>query len=219
MDTRTNDRRGKATIEIILKGLALGFSSGIFCIGFCYPVFGPLLLTNVKSDLKSSTISLAIFILGRLIAYLLFGVIFGFIGGIIASSQLFNLIILPAAYFILGVLMILYGAATFFPHWTLCRHLDKFYQNRRLNLIFGFLTGINICPPFLLALTNATEMGRIWYGIVFFFFFFIATTIYLLPLLFAGLVSRFHDIRITARIVAILVGVWFVYRSVRIFFI
>ncbi|MDH5185742.1 MAG: sulfite exporter TauE/SafE family protein [candidate division WOR-3 bacterium] len=199
---------------MILKGLALGFTAGIFCIGFCYPVLGPLMLSKQESGFKSSAISLAIFILGRLFAYLLFGAVFGLIGGMISSLPSFRTVILPIAYLVLGILMILYGLVTSFPHWSLCRSLDKYFQNRKSNLIFGFLTGINICPPFLLAITTATELGKPWYGIVFFFFFFLATTVYLLPFLFFGFISRFKDIRIAARVVAVLAGVWFVYRSI-----
>lgn len=202
---------------MILKGLALGFSAGIFCIGFCYPVLGPLMLSSPKSKFKNSAIALAIFTLGRLVAYLLFGAIFGFIGGMVSSLSLFRSIILPFAYLSLGGLMILYGLVTPFPHWAICHLLDKFYQNRKSNLIFGFLTGINICPPFLLAITTATELGKIWYGVIFFFFFFLATTVYLLPLLLVIFVSRFKDIQIAARLVAILAGIWFIYRAVELF--
>ena len=202
---------------MILKGLALGFSAGIFCIGFCYPVLGPLMLSRPESNFKGSAITLAIFILGRLFAYLLFGAIFGLIGSQVASLPIFRLIILPIAYLILGILMILYGLVTSFPHWTICHSLDKYYKNRKANLFFGFLTGINICPPFLLAITTATELGKIWSGVVFFFIFFLATTVYLLPFLFVGLVSRFKDIRISARVIAVLAGIWFVYRSIVIF--
>lgn len=204
---------------MVIKGLALGFSAGIFCIGFCYPVLAPLMLSKQESGFKSSAFSLLIFILGRLVAYLIFGALFGFIGGMISSLPSFHTIIFPIAYLVLGILMILYGIVTSFPHWTMCRYLDRYFQNRKSNLIFGFLTGINICPPFLLAITTATELGKPWQGIVFFFFFFLATTVYLLPFLFTGFISRFKDIRVAARVVAILAGVWFVYRSVKMFLV
>jgi len=198
---------------MILKGLALGFSAGIFCVGFCYPILGPLMLSKQEAGFKSSAISLANFILGRLVAYLLFGAVFGLVGGMISSLPSFRTIILPIAYLVLGILMILYGIVTYFPHWAFCRSLDKYFQDRKSSLIFGFLTGINICPPFLLAITTATELGKPWMGIVFFFFFFLATTVYLLPFLFSGFISRFEDIRIAARVVAVISGLWFIYRA------
>jgi sulfite exporter TauE/SafE len=201
---------------MIIRGLVLGFSAGIFCIGFCYPVLAPLMLSKQEAGFKSSVISLAIFILGRLVAYLLFGAIFGLVGGMISSLPSFRSVVLPIAYLILGILMILYGIVTSFPHWAMCRSLDRYFQNRKSNLIFGFLTGINICPPFLLAITTATDLGKPWYGIVFFFFFFLATTVYLLPFLFSGFINKFKDIRIAARVVAVISGLWFIYRSLEV---
>jgi sulfite exporter TauE/SafE len=199
---------------MILKGLALGFSAGIFCIGFCYPVLGPLMLSRKQNNFKDSAISLSLFIFGRLGAYLLFGAIFGFIGGMISSLPTFRTILFPVAYLILGILMVLFGLVTSFPHWNLCRPLGKYFQNRKFNLIFGFLTGINICPPFLLAITTATDLATPVKGLIFFFFFFLATTVYLIPFLFLSLVSKFKDVQFAARIVAIIAGLWFIYRSV-----
>jgi sulfite exporter TauE/SafE len=198
---------------VIIKGLALGFSAGIFCVGFCYPILAPLMLSKQEAGFKSAALSLGLFILGRLVAYLLFGAVFGLIGGMISAIPSFRSTILPIAYLVLGILMILYGIVTSFPHWAMCRSLDKYFQNRKSNLIFGFLTGINICPPFLLAITTATELGKPLSGIVFFFFFFLATTVYLLPFLFSGFINRFKDIRIAARVVAVISGLWFLYRA------
>lgn len=201
---------------MIIRGIVLGFSAGIFCIGFCYPVLAPLMLSKQEAGFKSSVISLAVFILGRLVAYLLFGAVFGLVGGMISSLPTFRSVILPIAYLVLGILMILYGLVTSFPHCSVCRSFDKYFQNRKSNLIFGFLTGINICPPFLLAITTATDLGKPWYGIVFFFFFFLATTVYLLPFLFSGFINKFKDIRIAARVVAVISGLWFIYRSLEV---
>lgn len=199
---------------MIIKGLILGFSTGLFCIGFCYPILGPLMLSRNNAGFKDSTISLSLFMLGRLFAYLLFGIIFGLIGQSASSIKIFHSTLVPIAYLVLGILMVIYGLITSLPQWDLCRVLGKHFQHPRTNLVFGFLTGINICPPFLLAITTAADLAGPWRGLVFFFFFFLATTVYLLPFLFSSLVNRFRDLRVAAKIVAMLAGLWFIYHSI-----
>lgn len=202
---------------MILRALVLGFSGGMFCLGFCYPILGSLMLSKKEPNFRSSAISLTFFILGRLVGYLIFGAVFGFVGKMIQALVIFRSVIFPLTYFILGILLILYSLITSFPYWAICRSLVKYFRAQKFNLIFGLLTGINICPPFLLAITTVTELGRLWYGVVFFFFFFLATTIYLLPFVFASFINRFKDVRIAARVVAVLAGIWFVYQSLGLF--
>ena len=65
---------------VIVRALSLGFSTGVFCLGFCYPILGPLLLSRREST-GGYARSLTLFLAGRLAAYLLFGLITGMVGG------------------------------------------------------------------------------------------------------------------------------------------
>ena len=92
---------------MILKALALGFSSGIFCLGYCYPVLAPIMLSRKERAFKKTALSLGLFMLGRLIAYILFGALVGLLGRYMKGFPLFQRIIIPALYLLLGCLMIL----------------------------------------------------------------------------------------------------------------
>lgn len=82
-------------------------------------------------------------------------------------------------------------------------------------LPLGFLAGINLCPPFLLAVTTVFDAGGALKGMLFFPVFFVATGIYLLPLLFSGLASRFAVVRFAGRVAAVLAGAYFVFLGLR----
>ena len=82
-------------------------------------------------------------------------------------------------------------------------------------LLAGFLAGINICPPFLLALSYALSLAQIGRAVLFFLFFYLATSVFLLPFLLSPLVARFELMRKAARVVAVVAGLWFVYTAVR----
>lgn len=64
-----------------------------------------------------------------------------------------------------------------------------------LPLIIGFITGLNICPPFLLAFTRATATGSLLQSMLFFIMFFWGTSVYFLPVPLLGFLNRFSKLR------------------------
>ena len=204
---------------MILKGLALGFSTGIFCLGFCFPILGPLILSKEEATIKETSLSLILFVFGRLAAYLLFGLFVGILGQYAKEALFFRTTVIPALFVVLGIVMILYGMVQIFPHFSLCRMTQKRFFNSQSFFVIGFLAGINVCPPFLLALSYALSVGEIIKSMIFFLFFFLATTIFFLPFLFSGMISRFEEVRIAARITAMIAGAWFSFLGLQKIFV
>jgi hypothetical protein len=73
----------------------------------------------------------------------------------------------------------------------------------------GLLTGLNLCPPFLLALAGAAEAGGIGHCVLFFLAFFAGTAIYVIPLPAMGLLGRHDAIKLVGRLTAGVVGVYY----------
>ena len=69
--------------------------------------------------------------------------------------------------------------------------------------------GLNVCPPFLMSAAYVLTLHSLLKGLVYFLLFFCATTVYMVPLLFAGLLGRMAEFRWAARIAALAVGVLF----------
>ncbi len=200
---------------LVSKALLLGLSTGLFCAGFCVPLVAPLLLADEKGGMRRSASRIALFLAGRLAAYLLFGVVFGALGGALNRLWGFKAILLPVLYAGLGVLMIAYAIVQSFPHVGLCRAVSPGMRSGWYLALVGFLAGINICPPFLLAVTTVMDLGGALKGGLFFLVFFLATSVYLLPLFFAGLVSRFAAVRFAARFSAAVAGLYFIFLAAR----
>jgi len=76
------------------------------------------------------------------------------------------------------------------------------------------VTGMNICPPFLLAITGAVETGEITGSIAFFTMFFLGTGIYFIPLPFIGFFRRQQVLRIIGKFAAILAGILYIFKGV-----
>ena len=79
----------------------------------------------------------------------------------------------------------------------MCRYLPT--RAMQAPLAFGFLTGISVCPPFLLALAAALSAGGSLEGMILFAAFFAGTSIYLLPLVPFGLLGRWESPRLIGR--------------------
>lgn len=190
----------------IFNGLILGLSTGIFCFAYCAPIFLPQLMSQ-KDKLKGWGIFLK-FNLGRLIAYAIFGAVFGWLGAqfhIIFLENFARWIII-----VLSILLILYGLGMSLPKLKWCAWTKKI----QLPFVSGFLLGINICPPFLLALTYNFQYGGILPGIIFFIMFFIGTTVYLIPITFLGFFTKTKWIRQAGRIAAIIAGTIFLLQNI-----
>ena len=200
---------------MILKALALGFSAGIFCLGICYPLLAPFLLSGEQPSFRHSSVSLGLFMGGRLLAYLLFAALTGLAGRLTTGVYWLQSVLLPLLFLILGAALMLYGVFKNLPRWPAFCSLAGRLERRGTLFLFGFLAGLNLCPPFLLALSYTLTLGRIDQSLLFFLFFFLATSVFLLPFLLSSLLARFGPVRSAARITAVGAGGWFVYLALR----
>jgi sulfite exporter TauE/SafE len=179
---------------LVSRALVLGLSTGLFCAGFCVPLVGPLLLADDKGGMRRSASRVGLFLLGRLVAYLLFGVVFGALGGALSRRWPFKSVLLPLLYAGLGLLMIGYAVVQSFPHWGLCRAVSPGLRSGWYVALVGFLAGINICPPFLLAVTTVMDIGGALKGALF---------------------NRFASVRFAARVAAVAAGLYFIFLAAR----
>lgn len=190
-------------IKAISQGMLLGLSTGIFCLITCAPVYVPFVLSEDRK-LQQNIMTIGEIAIGRLIAYLFFGLILGILGKQINGPWLNRAI--GTAMILLSVLMLAFVVVKKWPHFGLCK-LSKKYVN--YPALFGFLTGINVCPPFLLAMSAALSYASIASSILLFGGFFIGTSFYLILLVPLGLAAKVESIRQIGLITAVMSGVMF----------
>jgi hypothetical protein len=82
------------------------------------------------------------------------------------------------------------------------------------SIVLGVLTGINICPPFLLVFTEAANAGNLGGSLFFFFTFFLGTSTYFLPVPFLGCLNRFAQLQIIGRITTAFMALYYWYVGV-----
>jgi len=190
-------------IEVTTQGILLGLSTGLFCLSYCAPIFVPLIMSGDGRVGRSAWL-ISELALGRLLAYLTIGATVGYLG--VRFEGPFFQIVGGASMVVLSLLLLLYAVTKGWPRLSVCRRLNGRYL--RFPIAFGFLTGFNVCPPLLLAISYA--FGLEWLGgILLFLGFFMGTSVYLALLLPLGCLGRWETLRLIALVAALLSGVFF----------
>ena len=193
-----------------MKEIAVGFfgglSVGVYCLGSCLPVFLPILLAE-KRSLKKSFGILWEFSLGRLLGYLIFGVIIGYLGQKINNTWIHAGALIITLW--MGIIMILFSLNKIDRRYCLMSP----WKRIKTAFLIGFLTGVNICPPFLGSLAYVFNLRDALKAAIYFLAFFVGTSVYLLPATFLGFTSKFKLMRQIAQFAGLGIGVYFVIKS------
>ena len=188
--------------DVILEPLLAGFSAGLFCCAACVPVLAPVFAAESRS--AGANVRLwAQFLFGRLAGYLLFGAAIGWLGERFDAAWYTR--ISAAAMIVFSLLLISYAVGFRKPAWSFCAAGTR--RGQAMPVLLGFLMGANACPPFLMSVAYVFTLHSLAKGLVYFFVFFCATTVYLIPLPFVGLLGRMKEFRWAARVSALAVGI------------
>jgi sulfite exporter TauE/SafE len=204
-----------------VEAFILGLSNGATCITYCAPMLVPYLLGEGKGILRNSVFTVQ-FLSGRLVGYLAFAVLAWVINRSILQGVSKPDFIMGPAYIVFSMLLIFYGfCQTRASCATRCttglRHRLLTIWPSSLPIIAGFVTGLSLCPPFLLAFTGAVEKTTLLQSLFFFFAFFLGTSIFFIPLPFSALFRGFTALRIVGRMAAGLIGVYYLYSGIIMF--
>jgi sulfite exporter TauE/SafE len=195
----------------------LGLTSGGSCLASCGPLAAALLASEEISLRRSSTL-LSVFLSGRLLGYLCWALLSWLLGWLISQSME-GLALFSAADLALGAWLIYYGIRRPAPSHGSCPGLTLNSLNRSGSSheaffrggVWGFLSGLQICAPFLTAFAEAARTGSLGGSLLFFFLFYLGTGIWFLPFPFIGTLGRFRQVAQVARFLTLPLGAYFIY--------
>jgi len=200
-------------ISFFAGGIATGLSVGVLCLSACSCLLLPLFLSRKQSFLRSCYIFLA-FSAGRLLAYVAFGAASGWLGAEFSSLSWFNWVV--AAGYLIAALLLMRFISKDSPLCSLERKTQT-SKKSSLPFILGVTTGVNFCPPFVLAVTVALDTKSVFWGGLYFFAFFLGTSVYLLPLIFAGVLTRWNLWRRIGKLAGAVVGFVYIFIALSTF--
>lgn len=191
----------------IAEGFVLGLSTGISCLATCGPVYTPYLMQYDRNLVKNLVVICELSA-GRFLAYVVVGAAAGLFGKHIDFDGKEQ--IMTTGYILFSVFLLITVFRT--HHRDHHCYIDRAKKSAILDrpFVLGILTGVNICPPFLLALTKAFEGAGPVAGMILFSTFFVGTTLFLLPLSAFGILGSKPVFRNIARWGAVLVSIYFI---------
>ena len=199
----------------------LGFSSGLMCLTACGPVLLPWLAAE-DAGLRGTGALLGQFLAGRLAGYLVFATLVWALGLALPLPASANAAIFGAVHLALAAALASYALSTLRSRPVACAGGLSTARSRALAGRFralgpaalGFLTGLNLCPPFLVAGVRAAQRHSLPGALEFFLLFFAGTLVWFLPFLGVSAVRRFTGLRPVARFTTALVAAYYGYLGV-----
>jgi sulfite exporter TauE/SafE len=201
-----------------VEALALGFAAGPVCLASCGPVLLPW-LAAVPEKPRVLMGSLAMFLGGRLAGYMLFAVAAWVAGLTLPAGEAARAWIFGSANLLLALLLALYAWAPQLLHRIRRGSSDRrLYQigmeaqtRQPAALALGFLTGLNLCPPFVAAGVRAAEIPSLTGALLFFLAFFVGTAVWFLPAVAVSPLRRVPASSTVARMVLGLMAAYYAY--------
>jgi sulfite exporter TauE/SafE len=214
-----------------VEALLLGLSSGLACLGSCGPVLLPCLAAEAKPA-RGTALWLGWFFGGRFLGYVGFSLLAWSLGHALPFTGRPRLVLFALAH--LGLAMALAAHALGLrrnarPRCA-CVASDAAdrpaptYASVELSprtlvgpcapgapLTLGFVTGLNLCPPFIAAGVRASERGSLAATLAYFVLFFLGTAVWFLPFLGMGTLRRIPQLAPVARIAAGIVAAYYAY--------
>ena len=199
----------------------MGFGSGPVCVASCGPVLLPWLGAEPR-DLGATAQLLGIFLSGRLVGYLAFAVVAWAAGLTLPVDPHTRTLIFGLANFGLAALL---GLSAYLPRRRCSRAPDeshpRLYQIGAAHryqppaaLTLGFLTGLNLCPPFVAAGVRAAATHSLPGALTFFALFFAGTSVWFLPSLAVSPLRRFTAVPVVARMTMTALAIYYLYLGV-----
>ena len=208
-----------AAVLVFSEPLVLGLASGPACVASCGPVVVPSMLAE-RAGLRLNIRYLSVFLVTRLVGYLLFAAVAWELGALAAIPSSARSLIFAVIHVLLACVLLRYA----YTVGRACSHSCEGPQlvtisgarNHRVPgaAVLGFLTGVSLCPPFVVAGVRAAETASMAAAVLFFAVFFLGTSVWFVPFAGLGWVRRNEAVTTVARMAMVLIAVYYFYAGV-----
>jgi hypothetical protein len=185
-------------------------------------VLVPSLLAE-RSGWRLNERYLAIFLGTRLGGYLVFALIAWELGTLVSVRASMRAPVFGGVHLLLAVALLWYARAAGRACARPCAANELVsigLPGKRRSLpgaaVFGFLTGISLCPPFVAAGIRAAELGSLAAALVFFALFFAGTSIWFVPFVGLSCVRRNAAVTTVARMAMVLIACYYAFLGIAI---
>jgi sulfite exporter TauE/SafE len=201
------------------EALVLGLASGPACVASCGPVLIPSLLAE-QPGWRLNLRYLGTFLSTRLLGYMVFAAVAWEVGTLFSLRSGAKGITPALVNLLMAVALLWYARSVGRPCAKSCAQPGLVTlgatEKRRIPgaAVFGFLTGVSLCPPFIAAGVRAAELGSMAAALLFFAVFFIGTSVWFVPFVGLACVRRNEAVITVARMTMELIACYYAYLGI-----
>jgi len=193
----------------------LGLSSGSACLVTCGMVMFPYLMAG-SAGVKKIAVDLLIFLLTRLVIYFLLATLAWYFGQALFSASVLRTFIPGTLYIVFAGMLIWYSVGRNRTKECPAKIVTTVENKRLIPIFLGLVNTLGFCPALLLILTKGAAQDTLGQSYLAFFAFFAGSTLWFIPLPFAGKIRKKKVIEIIGILATGLAGAIFIIKGLTI---
>jgi uncharacterized membrane protein (DUF485 family) len=193
----------------------LGLSSGSACLVTCGMVLFPYILAG-PAGVRKIAVDLSVFLLTRLVIYFLLATLAWYFGKAVFTSTVVRTWISGVLYIVFAVMLIWYSISRNRKKECPAKIVTTVENKRLVPVLLGVVNSLGFCPALLLILTKGAVQGTLTQSYLAFLAFFIGSSLWFLPLPFAGKLKRKKALETIGVLATGLAGTIFILKGITI---
>ena len=199
----------------MLDSLILGISSGSACVATCGLVMFPYLMSG-SAGIKKITIDLSIFMATRFVVYFILATLSWYFGQALFRNPVVRNIVPGILYIGLSVMLVYYSIGKSRKTNCPAKMLTAINDKKLIPIVLGVVNSIGFCPALFIVLTKGATQSSLMQSYLAFTAFFIGSSVWFLPLPFAGKIKKAEALKAIGILATGLAGIIFMIKGITI---
>jgi len=193
----------------------LGLSSGTACLVTCGMIMFPYLMAG-SADFKKIAVDLSVFLLTRMMVYFILATVAWYFGQAIFSSAVIRNFLPGVLYIVFAGMLIWYSIGKHRKKECPAAIVTTVENHRLVPVLLGIVNSIGFCPALLIIITKGATQGTLVKSYLAFLAFFAGSSLWFLPLPFAGKIQRKQVIQTIGIFATGIAGTIFIIKGITI---
>ena len=197
----------------MLDSLILGLSSGSACVATCGLVMFPYLMSG-SAGVRKISIDLSIFMLTRFIAYFILATLSWYFGQALFRNPLVRNIVPGILYIGLSIMLVYYSISKSRKPDCPAKIVTAISNKKLIPVLLGVVNSLGFCPALFIVLTKGATQDSLMQSYIAFIAFFIGSSVWFLPLPFAGKIKKVEVFKTIGILATGLAGIIFMIKGI-----
>ena len=193
----------------------LSLSSGTACLVTCGMIMFPYLMAG-SAGVRKIAFDLTVFLLTRLVVYFILATVAWYFGQALFSSNVVRSFLPGILYVVFAVMLIWYSIEKNMKKECPAAIVTTVDNKKLVPVLLGIVNSIGFCPALLIIITKGATQASLVQSYLAFLAFFAGSSLWFLPLPFAGKIRRKQVIETIGIFATGIAGIIFIIKGLTI---